>query len=176
MTTFSPTNGRARYLVERDLRYWCTRARPWIRDVSRMLTDDYLPIGIFILVALIFPVITFFASRYFRPRTSAVRGTYSFFLSKYYRHRADNVEIKEKTYECGEEPLGEAHIQFHFQYYIYAIIFVVADILIVFMLLWALVFSDPGFPATTKALMWLFVAILLIGIGYALKKQEVLWI
>lgn len=141
-----------------------------------MLTDDYLPIGIFILVALLFPVITFFASRYLRPRESALKGTYVFFLSKYYRQRTDSPELKEETYECGEIPEGQAQIQFHFQYYIYAIIFVVADILTVFILLWALAFGDPGFTLAAKGFMWLFVAFLLIGIAYALKKMEVIWI
>jgi NADH:ubiquinone oxidoreductase subunit 3 (subunit A) len=139
-------------------------------------------------VALLFPVITFFASRYFRPKLSKYKRLsfdsvnkkvfetqfpQSYFLDKTY---TDNRPLEEKfeTYECGEDPVGEAQIQFHFQYYMFAIIFVVFDVLVVFMMAWALVFSDLSDFA--KLFMFLFLLILVITVIYALKKEEVIWI
>ena len=85
-----------------------------------VLGHEYVPIGIFALIALSFPILTFFAGRFFRPNN-------------------DNA-LKNSTYECGEIPVGEAHIQFHFQYYMFAILFVVFDLVVVFLILWVQVY------------------------------------
>jgi len=137
-----------------------------------MLADDYLPIAIFALIALLFPIIVFLMSRYFRPRISPL-GTSSSLLGKHFR---DAVTEKEKavTYECGEDPEGEAHIQFHFQYYMYAIIFLLFDVVTVFLLLWALRFSDLS--KSSMVFMFCFMAIMLVCLMYALKKEEAIYI
>jgi len=119
-----------------------------------MLADDYMGIAIFAVVALLFPTIVFFLSRYFRTDRHDPRGA--------------------MTYECGEVPIGPAQIQFHFQYYVYAIIFVAFDLVTVFILMWALVFTDLSDLAKVVVLM--FLGILLVGVTYALKKEEIIWI
>jgi len=78
------------------------------------------------------------------------------------------------TYECGEVPVGDAQIQFHFQYYMYAIIFVAFDLVAVFVLMWSLVFTDLS--QLGKLYMLMFLGILLVGVTYALKKEEIMWI
>jgi NADH:ubiquinone oxidoreductase subunit 3 (subunit A) len=125
-----------------------------------MLIDQYYPIAIFALVAILFPVLAFYVSRFFRP-------------TKY-------SALRDSTYECGEVPIGQAQIQFHVQFYVYAIIFVVFDIVTVFLLVWALTYSSLF--ATTDMLSiqmlsaFIFLAILLVGVYYALKKEVILWI
>ena len=119
-----------------------------------MLADDYMGVAIFAVVALLFPTLAFFLSRYLRPDKHDPRS--------------------ETTYECGEVPIGDAQIQFHFQYYMYAIIFVAFDLVTVFVLMWALVFSDLGDLA--KVYMVMFLGVLLVGVTYALKKEEIVWI
>jgi len=119
-----------------------------------MLVEDYLPLAIFALIAVLFPALAFWASRFFRPRKKET--------------------LKTTTYECGEVPIGEAQIQFHVQFYIFAIIFVIFDVTIVFLMIWALVFS--GLPDLAKIYMAIFLGILLVGVGYALKKEKVIWI
>src|SRR5207247_6034104 len=81
------------------------------------LLDAYVPVVLFLFVALMFPLITFFATRLFRP--------------------THPTPLKDLTYECGELPEGEAAIQFHFQYYVFALIFVVFDVAAIFLILWA---------------------------------------
>lgn len=97
----------------------------------------------------------------------------SYFLNKTFTAK-NPLDDKFETYECGEDPEGEAHIQFHFQYYMYAIIFIVFDVLIVFMMAWALVLTDLNIFA--KMFMFIFIVILTITVIYALKKEEVIWI
>ncbi|MEM2944590.1 MAG: NADH-quinone oxidoreductase subunit A [Methanomassiliicoccales archaeon] len=119
-----------------------------------MLLEKYLPVAVFALVTILFPAIAFYLSRFFRPTKKMAQKTL--------------------TYECGEVPIGEAQIQFHFQYYIFGIIFVIFDIITVFLMLWALAFTD--LTITAKIYMGIFIVVLLIGLAYALKKEEFLWI
>ena len=115
-----------------------------------MTQADYLPVAIFALVAVIFPFIAFFATRFFRP----VKPHF----------------LKAQTYECGEVPTGEARIQFSFQYYIFALIFVVFDSLSIFVLVWALVL--PGLDLVARLYMLMFILVLLGVLVHALKKEE----
>ena len=115
-----------------------------------MTQGDYLPVAIFALIAVLFPFITFLATRFFRPS----KPTF----------------LKAQTYECGEVPMGDARIQFSFQYYIFALIFVVFDSVTVFVLLWALVL--PGTDLVARVNMLLFILVLLGVLAYALKKEE----
>jgi NADH:ubiquinone oxidoreductase subunit 3 (subunit A) len=119
-----------------------------------MLADAYMGVAVFVLVALLFPTLAFLFSRYVRTDKHDPRG--------------------KTTYECGEEPMGDAHIQFHFQYYMYAIMFVAFDLVTVFILLWALTFDDLS--QLSKVYVLMFLGILLVGVAYALKKEEIIWI
>jgi NADH:ubiquinone oxidoreductase subunit 3 (subunit A) len=125
-----------------------------VRNPQAMLAEQYMGVAVFAIIALLIPTLFFFLSRYFRTDKHDPRG--------------------ETTYECGEVPIGEAQIQFHFQYYMFAIIFVAFDLVTVFILLWALVFTDIS--DLGKIYMLMFLGILLAGVGYALKKEEIIWI
>jgi NADH-quinone oxidoreductase subunit A len=80
----------------------------------------------------------------------------------------------ESTYECGSEPIGDAHVQFRFQYYAFALIFVVFDLVATFLMLWVVAFS--GLSPEALFMMILFFGILILGVAYALKKEEHVWI
>jgi NADH:ubiquinone oxidoreductase subunit 3 (subunit A) len=125
-----------------------------------MLVDDYFPVAIFALVAVLFPVLAFYVSRFFRP--------------------TKQTTLRDTTYECGELPIGQAQVQFHVQFYIYAIIFVVFDIVTVFLLLWAMAYSGTlnGMSVTDVPVLFtiIFTAIMLVGVYYAIKKEKILWI
>ncbi len=119
-----------------------------------MLPENYLPVLVFAVVGLVFPIATFLLNRYFRP--------------------SNRTRLKESTYECGETPFGEAQIQFSFQYYMFAIIFVVFDVVTVFLMIWAL--SHSLLEPITGVFMLIFVGVLLMGLFYALRKEEKIWI
>ena len=84
-----------------------------------------------------------------------------------------NVRLKTMTYECGEEPEGGAWIQFHPRYYVIALIFVLFDVEAVFLFPWALNIEELGGLAIVD--MAIFVAVLMLGWLYALKKGALKW-
>ncbi len=80
---------------------------------------------------------------------------------------------KQAPYECGLESQGEPWFQFRVQYYVYALLFVVFDVEVIFIYPWALVWKDLG-PAVF-AEMVVFLAILGVGLVYAWKKGVLEW-
>jgi len=86
--------------------------------------------------------------------------------------RSDS-KLKAMTYECGEEPEGDAWLQFHPRYYLVALVFVLFDIEAVFLFPWALTIDELGGLAIVD--MFIFVLILLLGWGYALRKGALKW-
>lgn len=77
------------------------------------------------------------------------------------------------TYECGEEPDGPAWIRFHPRYYIVALVFVLFDAEAAFLLPWALNIREVGTLAIVE--MFIFLAILMLGWLYALRKGALKW-
>lgn len=81
--------------------------------------------------------------------------------------------LKGQTYECGIEPTGENWSQFHIRYYLFALLFVIFDVEVVFLFPWALVFKAIGPFAFVE--MLIFVAILLFGLAYAWRRGVLQW-
>jgi len=81
--------------------------------------------------------------------------------------------IRGHTYECGEEPDGPAWIRFHSRYYVVALFFVLFDVEAVFLFPWGLTLRALG--TTGIATMFVFVAVLMLGWGYAVKKGALEW-
>lgn len=100
------------------------------------VTDDYLAVALMTIVGIGFPLGAFVMSRFFRPVTDSSNSniTRSYFLPGYEKDHS-LYPRRLSTYECGSEPVGEAMIQFHFQYYWYAIIFLVFDVAFMFLAL-----------------------------------------
>src|SRR2546422_6526344 len=132
-------------------------ARP-IFHATDMVLESYVPVVIFAVVALLFPLGTFFATRLFRPDHP--------------------TPLKDLTYECGEVPEGVAQIQFHFQYYMFALIFVIFDVAAIFLLLWAFAWGGllNSVSPVAKFSIFLFLGIMFVATQYALKKEEVIQI
>ena len=80
---------------------------------------------------------------------------------------------KQAPYECGLESTGDPWVQFRVQYYIYALLFVIFDVEVVFIYPWALVWKGLG--PVVFAEMVLFLAILGAGLVYAWKKGVLEW-
>lgn len=80
---------------------------------------------------------------------------------------------KGQPYECGIPTTGTPWSQFHVGYYLYAIVFLLFDVELVFMYPWAVVVQKIGFPALIE--MIFFIMILFIGFLYAHKKGALKW-
>ena len=83
-------------------------------------------------------------------------------------------EEKLTTYECGEDPVGSAWIQFNIRFYVVALIFVVFDVEAVFLLPWATVFRELGPIAYLEGLV--FIGILVLALAYVWRKGDLAWV
>ncbi len=85
---------------------------------------------------------------------------------------------KDSAYECGMIPVGEAQPRFSVKFYLVAMLFILFDIEIVFMYPWAVVYRDyiAQFGSLTiLSSMFGFIAILMVGFVYAIKKGALDW-
>lgn len=90
---------------------------------------------------------------------------------------------KLSTYECGEEPLGNAWGQFNMRFYVMGLVFLIFDVEILLLFPWASVFTFEPLLAEARAWGWLallevgiFVGILLLGLAYIWAKGDIDWI
>ena len=78
------------------------------------------------------------------------------------------------TYECGERPIGQAWAQFNVRYYLFALVFVIFDVEVIYLYPWAVVFRQLGTFAFVEMLM--FLLILIVGLAYAWRKGTLEWV
>ena len=90
------------------------------------------------------------------------------FLSNLLSPKSDNLQ-KRDPYECGVETIGPTWVQFKVGYYLFAILFLLFDIEVAFLVPWAVVFEQIGTVALIEILIFLF--ILGMGLLYAWKKH-----
>ncbi len=80
---------------------------------------------------------------------------------------------KSSTFECGMETIGKTWVQFNFRYYFYALVFLVIDVLVVFLYPWAIGLRQLGYPGLIGVLI--LIAIILVGYIYAWRKKVLEW-
>ncbi len=114
---------------------------------------QYAFIGIFTIAAITFPLLPLILSRFLRPRRP--------------------TPIKQSTYECGLEVIGDLWVQFKVQYYLYALAFVIFDIETVFLYPWAVAYADLAVFGLIE--MAVFIAILLSAYVYVWKRGGLEW-
>jgi NADH-quinone oxidoreductase subunit A len=98
---------------------------------------------------------------------------FTFFLARLLRPHNPYPE-KSIAYECAEDPIGDSWIKFNNRFYIFALIFVIFDVEVVFLFPWAVAFGKLGLFALVE--MTLFIAILFFGLFYAWKKGALKWV
>jgi NADH-quinone oxidoreductase subunit A len=82
-------------------------------------------------------------------------------------------EVKNSIYECGLASRGDAWVQFRSAYYLYAIIFLIFDVEAVFLLPFAVAFTELN--AAACAAMLVFVLMLIEGLAWAWAKGILTW-
>jgi NADH-quinone oxidoreductase subunit A len=94
--------------------------------------------------------------------------------------RPHNPEAKKlSTYECGEPPTGSAWINFNIRFYLVALVFVIFEIEIAFIVPVVVVFREwvsqgKGLFALTEILI--FLGILVVGLVYVWAKRDLEWL
>ena len=117
-----------------------------------MLTE-FGKILIFLILAIVFVVITLFMNKLLRPN----RPTFE----------------KQKVYECGENPQGSPWIKFNIRFYVVALIFLIFDVEVVLLFPWALTYQDYGVYGFVVGLIFLLV--LGLGMAYEWRKGDLEW-
>ncbi len=102
----------------------------------------------------------------------------SMFLSSLLRPHNPGKE-KSIVYECGEDPVGGGWVQYNIRFYIIAVIFIIFDVEVIFIYPVATVFKKmigEGMGHYVLAELLVFVLILLGGLAYVWKKDDLSWI
>ncbi|MFD0976735.1 NADH-quinone oxidoreductase subunit A [Salinimicrobium gaetbulicola] len=94
------------------------------------------------------------------------------FLSNLISPKSDNLQ-KREPYESGMKTIGPTWVQFKVGYYLFAILFLIFDVEVAFLVPWAVVFADLGTVALVEIIIFLF--ILGLGLAYAWKKGALKW-
>lgn len=93
-------------------------------------------------------------------------------LSNLISPKSDNAN-KREPYESGMQTIGPTWVQFKVSYYLYAILFLLFDVEVAFLVPWAVVFKDMSGIALIEILI--FLLILGLGLVYAWKKEALKW-
>lgn len=113
----------------------------------------YFPVLLFIALALAFGVVTLVLSYLVQPKYPEAE--------------------KLSPYECGSEPFSDARMPFPVRYYIFAMLFVIFDIEVIFLYPWAVVFDKIGLIGLVE--MLIFIALFLVAYVYAWRKGALEW-
>jgi NADH-quinone oxidoreductase subunit A len=127
---------------------------------------DYLNVLVFAAVGLVFVFANLIVASILRPKRK--------------------TDVGLETYECGEETIGDAWIQFDIRYYTVALVYVIFAVEIAFLFPWALVLGDAvrdqdaargtGIGAFVLVEGVLFIAILFLGLAYVWAKGDLDWV
>src|SRR5205814_10589658 len=115
---------------------------------------SYIPIFIFLAVAILFPVVTIIVAKLIRPSAP--------FL------------VKLEAYECGIKAASDSRGRYTVRFYIVAILFVIFDVETIFLFPWAIRYKTLGWFGVTEMLV--FLAILVVGYIWAYKKGALEWV
>jgi NADH-quinone oxidoreductase subunit A len=118
------------------------------------MQNEWLYIGLFLVIGIIVPIVPLVFAAIVSP------------------HKPN--PIKQSTYECGIETVGDSWVQFKSQYYIFALVFLVFDVETVFLFPWAL--SLKALPIFVVLEGILFISILVAGLVYTWRKGMLEWL
>jgi len=114
---------------------------------------EYIAIGLMIVLATIVALIAIGLGNLFGPKKKS--------------------DIKSMPYESGMNPYGEGTRRMPVRFYLIAVLFILFDLEVVFLLPWAVVFRKLGLFGLIE--MVIFIVILLVGYIYAWKKGALEW-
>lgn len=116
--------------------------------------EHYVPILVFALVAISFPII-------------------ALVLAKLVRAGSPHP-VKADPYECGVEITSYAHdTRFSIRYYLVAVLFVVFDVETIFLFPWAVIYRKLAWFGFVE--MFFFLAILVVGYVFAWRRGALEW-
>jgi NADH-quinone oxidoreductase subunit A len=127
---------------------------------------DYLNVLVFAAVGIVFVFANLIVASVVRPKRKVDEGL--------------------ETYECGEETIGDAWVNFDIRYYTVALVYIIFAVEIAFLFPWAIVLHEAldgvgaaagkGIGAFALVEGVLFIAILFLGLAYVWAKGDLNWV
>jgi len=114
----------------------------------------YIPILLFLIIALAFPVVALGAAKFLRRKVA--------------------TKPKLMPYECGIDPIGDARERFSVRYYVIAMLFLIFDVETIFLFPWAVIYDQLALFGLVE--MLIFIGILVVGYYYAWRKGALEWV
>ena len=114
----------------------------------------YLPILIFGVIAIIFPIVLLMVAKLLRPSAPGL--------------------TKMEAYECGIHAASDSRGRYTVRFYIIAILFVIFDVETIFLFPWAVRYKQLGWFGVAEVAV--FLAILIVGYVWAYKKGALEWV
>ena len=118
------------------------------------MPSGYIPIFIFLAVAILFPIVAIVAAKLIRPSAPSV--------------------AKLEAYECGIKAASDSRGRYTVRFYIIAILFVIFDVETIFLFPWAVRYREFGWFGVSEVAV--FLAILVVGYIWAYKKGALEWV
>ncbi len=115
---------------------------------------EYIPILIFLAIAIAFPVVTLIVARLVRPQFP--------------------FQQKLEAYECGIQAASTARGRYAVRFYIVAMLFVIFDVETIFLFPWAIQYQVLGLFGLIEMLV--FLAILIVGYIWIFRKGALEWV
>jgi NADH-quinone oxidoreductase subunit A len=97
-------------------------------------------------------------------------------VSHLFGQRMSGNRIKDSAYECGMLPLTSGASRFSIKFYATAMLFILFDIEVVFLIPWSIVYRDflhQGIPILAPVLF--FMGVMVAGLVYEIKKGAIEW-
>lgn len=124
---------------------------------NAMSAHPYVSLTVFLAVAVAFPLVMLGIAqlwfRYFQPNRPGL--------------------TKNDIYECGVVSTKDARIQFKAHYYLFALLFLIFDVEVLFLLPFAVAFS--ALPTGALIAMLVFTLLLAEGLVWAWQRQHLEW-
>lgn len=117
------------------------------------MLNNWLFVGLLVIVAAGLPAAVLVIARLLAPRKPSIP--------------------KLETYECGMETVGDTWVQFKVQYYVYALVFLIFDVEIIFLYPWAVAFDKLPLLGVIAGVLFIF--LLADGLIYAWRKGALEW-
>ncbi len=149
---------------------------------------DYLAVGLMAIVGFLFPFGGFLTSYFLRPTQDPNDPTKMRSILIPGMESDQSLYVRRlSTYECGSDPVGDARIEFHFQYYWYAIIFLVFDIAFMFLSFAGILVTEAtaqgGSEVVTLEEVWgglvtltAIFGFMVLGVWYVFRKRGRIYI
>jgi NADH-quinone oxidoreductase subunit A len=118
------------------------------------MPSGYIPIFIFLAIAIAFPMVTIIAAKLIRPSAP--------------------FQAKLEAYECGIKAASDSRGRYTVRFFIIAILFVIFDVETIFLFPWAVKYRTLGWFGVIEVAV--FLVILIVGYIWAWKKGALEWV